>query len=516
MRLLTLVSGSIIVVIWTFIRHFSNGVNFDVVGQVGLVDQWTHGLHAGAQVGPTNYILKMPFYIVANSLHFLSPNDRLLVLALLFNLLTFWLLLVLFEKILDLYNLKNKTWLYMGMIWLATISGSVFWVDYANSRNLETVGGILFLYLTLKFLKRPSYRAGLVLTAVGGVAFFADSLQVFAIGIPLCLYVFGRWIFVRSKQNAVSAVGIGSATVGAYIVAKILFWLSTIILPVSYLNLPSAVPSLTLSNAGESVKSVFISTLKIFDSDFFKKPYTLNSIRELLDAAILIAVAYMAVRILLQKRAVPYPKVLILLIIVVNYAVYVASGQALQVETERYLIMVPLITVLLVAFWGANANYTFKPRLLLAWAACLVISSGLLFGALIVSVPSRYSKDAPRTDTITFLRSHGFQYAVTSREIGIPATYYALRTPTVLPTQCSADHRLIISTLFFDKASFAGLQHYKGDVPVILQNDGIKDGNYDCHTSDIIHQFGMPKSVLVVPGVGVAQIYDAQTLELGN
>src|SRR5436305_279765 len=65
-RYISLIGGVIVVCLWTLIRHISNGINFDVVGQVGVAQQWAHGHMSGTQLGATSYLLKMPVYFALN------------------------------------------------------------------------------------------------------------------------------------------------------------------------------------------------------------------------------------------------------------------------------------------------------------------------------------------------------------------------------------------------------------------------------------------------------------------
>ncbi|HET7320036.1 MAG TPA: hypothetical protein VFI84_00445 [Candidatus Saccharimonadales bacterium] len=506
----------LVVAIWTVIRHWTNGVNFDVVGQVGLADQWAHGIHSGAQLGPTNYLLKMPVYVVVNGLGFLSPHAKLLVLALAFNLATFALLYILFRKILGLYGADTRGWLMLGFVWLASISGSVFWLDYANSRNLETAGGIAFLYVVLKLVKKPALYTSIWLCLLGVIVFFADPLQVYVTALPISFYVLVVLAVQRRRFAAIIAGYVIGASGIAFVLSKLLFIATSSLLHITYLAVPSPLPSLSWHTVAASTQSVYVNTLKVFDAYFYKPPLGPNAIRELLNALILAGLLWLAIKLIINWRNTTPLQRLLLLAIAIDYAVFVASGQALQWETARYLVMVPLFTILLAASCAEGLIGMKRSAVQPLVITAIAISCLLLAGALVVSLPKRYQKDSFITATVAYMQSGNYAYSLSSREVGIPASYFGFGKTTVLPLLCQSDHSLHASTLFYDQAAFSGLQHYVGEVPVILQPQGIKYGNTFCTKADVLAQFGPPTREEMVPGVGIAEIYPANQVRVAQ
>ncbi len=499
---------------WTVIRSLTNGVNFDVVGQIGVTSQWAHGMHNGAQLGATNYLLKMPFYFVVNQLGFLSPHAKLLLLALVFNIATFVLLIVLFEKLLRLYKLTPNNWFYLTMLWLASISGRVYWLDYANSRNLETVGGIWVLYLGLRLLQKPDWRRAVATLGVGGIVFFADQLQLYIIGGGLVLYAGLLWLHRRSKRQFVGSAILGGSIIGGYIVAKILTTIATTLLPVSFLVAPKSPQTLSLHSIEQITLGFGRSTARIFDSSFYSAASAPNMLREFINAVVLVGLVLLAMYLWRQAKQRSLATVCGCCILAA-YGAYGVSGQASQPTTERYLIMVPLLLVLLCSSLNGA---TIRRRLVnIQWALAgiLLLSAVLTFGALVVSWPERYSKDAYITNTLTFLQQHNFDVAVSSRN-GIPVTYFSNDRTIVVPAICSPDRKLIESDLFFDKAAFATVQKQANLVPIIIPAGGIRSGNTTCTVQDIEAQLGQPSSQLVVPGIGIADLYQPNRIRLAD
>ena len=515
-QILTLVIGSCLVSLWTVLRHITNGVNFDVVGQIGVVQQWTNGLHQAVLIGPTNYVLKFPLYYVVNQIHFLTAMDRVLLLALLCNVLTFGFIFAIFDKTLTLYQIRERRWLYLAMGWLATIAGKTFWVDYANSRNLETVGGLLVLYLILDFWKRGRPRTLALLALAAALTFFADPLQMYII-VGGLLASFGGALAIKfTKQRQFQlwsrSAKITVAVGGAVIISKVISYATQHLLQISYLQAPRTNFNGQLSTVIQVAQNLGRNTLKIFDADIFKHPYSLNSLRALLNSVILVVVTALIIRLVARRRA-RASAYAGLTLIAVNYALYIASGQVLQWETSRYLVMIPLLTIGILVIHSDRLPKRHAKSLQLLWLTGLVASSVLLVGALVISWPQRHSKDAVIYNTISYLHQQHFPYALANREIGITATYFSQGSAQVLPMGCSADHRLQLTNLFYDSAGFASLQSYQGQVPIILENQGITYGKFYCSQNDIIAQFGQPDSIQKVAGLGSVLVYQADQLK---
>ena len=513
---IVLVLGSCVVVLWTVLRHITNGINFDVVGQIGVVEQRAQGLHSAVQLGSTNYVLKFPLYYIVNQLHFLAPMDRLLLLALICNVLTFGFIFALLIKLAELYGVRQRRWLYLAIGWLATIAGKVFWVDYANSRNLETVGGLLVLYMILKY-----WREGRKITLVGATAiavltFFADPLQLYIIigGLMVSLLVFlTKNYSMHTKALPLRrSTEVGIALMIAVAIAKILTGGSNLLLQISYLRAPIDHLNWRWSTVAPVLQSLGRNTLKIFDADVFKQPYSFNSLRNLLNVVILIAVVSIIIRLAVKRRLRPIGYIGLILMLV-NYGLYIASGQVLHAETSRYLVMIPLILLAIFVIHADRLPKVVSKNVAWLWLTGLTASSLLLAGAVGISWPQRHSKDAPIYAAVSYMNQQHFTYALANREFGVTATYFSQGAKRVLPMGCTSEHRLQMTNLFYDSAGFEGLQNYHGIVPIIIEKEGIRFDNYTCTQSDIIAQFGTPKSVQPVLGIGSALIYDANQLK---
>lgn len=508
-RTIVLLAGSAIILVWTLLRHITNGINFDVVGQVGLVEQWQHGLRAGAQIGPTNYLLKMPLYALVNTIHAIAPMNRLLLLAALCNVATFVLAFFILDKIRQLYHDVATGGFYLAVLWFATIYGGFAWADYANSRNVETLGGLLCVYFVLKYARYGRATDALTLGVTASVTFFADPLQAYVYGLGIFLYYFYGWLRVRNRDNWNLFWRLTAALSVSFGLSKLLFWIARAVLPVTFLNVPTVRPHLSGGSLRQALSHVGAASLQIYNADFLKRPYGPNTLRELLNAAILGGIIIAAVKLVRRKNHSGRPYGLLLSIGMSNLLVYVVSGQAFQVGTARYLFMIVLMSLVFIAWSASESSNLLSRKLYYIWLGMIIVSGLLLLGALVHDWPVRHSKDQPIYQTLAYLQRGHYHYALTTRQIGVTTTYIADDAVQALPVRCSAEHAISADTLFYDKGAFSGLDRYTEEVPIILQNNTITTGSNVCSQADIITQLGEPRREEFVPGIGYALIYTA-------
>lgn len=510
--LLTASIGSTVVAVWTVLRHITNGMNFDVIGQIGVAEQWARGLHDGAVFGSTNYLLKMPLYALVNLLGWLPPTTRLLILALVCSVGAFLLIYLLLRKIVRMYGVQDLTLLNLGVLWLAIIAGRVFWVDYANSRNLEVAGGLTVLYLALLIQQRSAdWRRWVGLVIAGSLVFFADPLQMYVIGGGIGLA--SLWVATRNNTHRRLALLTGSALFLAAVLSRVLAWVSTILLPVSYLTPPrtSVIFSIeTLSAIGQNIAT---STLRIFDINVFTKAFGVNSLRQLGSLLLLGLTVYV-----LARYRTSSPKRITAIfywLIIWNYLVYIVSGNAGTAITERYLIMVPLFVVALLALHGDALHQRVRRSLVTLWIATVTMSGLLLFGGIVVEWPDRYKLDQPMFRLAAFAKTDRYDLIVSSQELAIPTNYYAGYDTTIVPTACQGNGQIATKNLFYDQAAYhEKIGRTSGVTAVVFPSGGIISGTLQCSEEDIRTQLGTPIIRQEVSGVGILYEYRSNSASL--
>lgn len=499
-----------IICCWTLLRHITNGINFDVVGQVGVASQWSQGLHDGVTLGTTSYVLKIPLYMFADSISWLSPMNRLLVLALVCNMVAFSAIWVLIGRIMRLYGKPQPVLQSIAGLWLATIAGGMFWMDYANSRNIEIAGSLWLFYIVLRYIQKPSFRLAAGILILGSIVFFADPLQSYIYGCGVAF--FAIWsLVVRKRQDIRGLILFGAAVAGALLLGKLLGIISAELLKVTYLHAPSVPVALNASTIPTVCRHILLATLTIFDAQIFKDSLGPNTVRGILNMSVLVIVVVTIARSLRhQTKQYSDASKLALCLIAANYILYIVSGQATQASTARYLVDVPLFTAIL--FIVGRATIPSLHERAGRWVVMVCALSGLLvIGGLAISWPQRHSKDQHIYQTVAYLTANHVDVALSSREIGVTTTYFSHHTD-VLPLGC-AHGKLFLDNLFYDSASFRRANVYTGEVPIIIPAGGLRFGDGVCDMQQIIQQFGKPSREDVLLGIGTIYFYQNNRIQ---
>ncbi|MEI7675029.1 MAG: hypothetical protein WCI60_04825, partial [bacterium] len=186
---LVLILGSLFISLWTLARFFLKTPTFDLVGQQNLAYQWSKGFHAYSVIGPTNYIWKMfLLYMPLNAVPG-SPKVKLIILTVLINIIVFVSIYIILKKLLRLFMPTIGLGYYLAIFWFALISGSVYWIQFTNSRNLELVGGLLLVYLIIRNIKKENKPRYAILILLSSLLFFADPLQLYMSAVPGLAYL---------------------------------------------------------------------------------------------------------------------------------------------------------------------------------------------------------------------------------------------------------------------------------------------------------------------------------------
>ncbi len=484
MRLLAYTGSTVFISLWTVLRFFTQKTIFDLVGQQVLAQQLLHGGIAGAGIGVTNYIPKLLFLYVP--LHLLpgSPRIKLLLLTLAVNITTIVLLGLVLERILRKFGVKAGPFLWIGLLWLSMIAGSVFWIQFTNSRNLEVVGGVFLLYQGVCYVERSSWRRLVAVSLFATVLFFADTLQAYMSAIPLILY--GMTVAIRSRSfRAVSLLSV--SVVAAYIASGALLtvcaWLFSIhfvqnggglVIPSAHNLLPYAVNSLRAlihlySGGADAGKLREICNLAFLAGMIALCIYSIR--RKLLPSRLVLFIGY---------------------ILLVNELVYVVSGQAHNTDTERYLIMTAPSLILLLG--SAQASRRNLRVATVASAAILIAVNGLFLAkTCIASSDWRFTQDAHLVSVAHYMQDNPNLLPYASMDTAIPMSYlYGSDAVAPLPLSCQGSSLLKTST-FYSKTAYQRQEDtIRKMVAIILDGDTITNTPNVCNRSTILKQFGEP------------------------
>jgi hypothetical protein len=486
--ILTLISGSIIMSMWTLFRFFTKPIIFDLVGQQVLAQQWFNGFTGGSITAPTNYIFKIFFiYMPLHALN-IPPHIALIAMTLFINIATFVCLFFVTKKLLQILKIPVSGFFYLAMLWLASAAGAIFWIQFANSRNLEVAAGVLLLYLGLKFIEKPSRVLAATITVFSGLLFFADPLQLYTTGLVIVIFV--GTLFLSHKLSLKRASILVTSIILGFIFSLLINVLVRHVFELSFNQVSSVSQSLAvLSHPLKVVEQTTLANVR-----FVANTYDIGRLSQLING-LLLAVSILASIWLIVKRKLAKRTVLFIGIAFITIElVYIASGQVLSDgDTSRYLIMLaPVIVIMisLLTFLPARIKSLVKIIFIIG----LFINITLLAHATLSSRTNTLNVNIKQS-TYDYLKAHDISYAYASMDTAIPATYLYPTEPSILPLSCS-DGTLLQATTFYDKAAYSHVQsQISGEVALIFDGQVITNAPQVCTVAQAVSQFGAPEQM---------------------
>lgn len=509
-RVLAYLGGSSLVAIATLTRFFTDRTVFDLVGQQVLTNQWLHGYMSGSNLGITNYLPKMLLFYTP--MHYLpgSPRLKLIVLTLAINIVTFVLIGLLLEKLLQHFKLKVGLMFYASLLWLGAIANSVFWLQFSNSRNLEVAGGLLLLYLGLKYLEQTSTKRLILITGFAGIIFFADNLQLYMTAVPLLMY---GLITTDRKKSFKPLAALAGAIIGGYVISKLLLLVVGNLFAISFLTangggLRASISS--ISTIGSGLVGVMKGYVHLFAGASFAGKAR-EGVNLLLFAVVSASFGWAIFKRQFNKRL----ALLVGLVIVIDSMVYFASGQALQGDTERYLIMtVPII--LLAASSLKTSSYNRKYVKCFAGLVSFVFLVNLagLGAHLGSSWNTNFPADKHLNSAANYQQAHPDTQLYGSMIVGLSLAFYDdSSTQAPLPLAC-ANGRLVKNRTFYDQAVFSYQEKQKyQQAALILDGSSIVNTPYNCPEAAIIKQLGSPIRIDETSDSSLVLVYPTETLK---
>lgn len=503
----TLVVGSVLVVFWTLFRFFISASNFDLVGQQVMIAQWLTGGMDGAVVGPTHHLVKA--FLIFVPLDWLNLSPRLLLIGatLVVNVITFVAVVYFAQKIVHELGVKPRGAFYWAAVWLATVAGSVFWIHYINSRNLEVAAGVLLVYLAIRLVRPGSVRFvywmgfGVLAAAV----FFVDPLQLYMTGLPIAVYALvSSWI---EKANIARAATITAVLLAGAVAAKGMTALVSAWLGVIFIESAPALQSLAavLASPIQAAIGLVKSNLMLFSG-----AHEMGHARMYLNAALFAVLLAIWIWAAVRKKISQKATVFVLTFFVIGELAYFASGQSLNDGTSRYLIMLAPAMLVLIA---SLPKIKFVPWLI---GAVVAVNAVMLTVAFIGESRGAFSKDAHIRDTKEYLDSRDFAYVYGSMDTALPYAYFYPDATPILPLTCH-DGKLQKSNLFYSQKSYITNESRSTDeVAVILDGSSINNHPHACNSDGVIVQLGQPQRTEATPGGSAVLIYKSEARNVSD
>jgi len=502
--------GSLIVSAWTMLVFFVKPSTFDLVGQQVLSRQWMSGFHSSAVVGPTNYILKIILlYIPLNHLPG-SARLKLVLITLLLNIVTYILLVFIIKRIYKLFfnNLSNK--FYLVSLWLATIAGSMYWINYSNSRNIEIVGGLFIVYLGLKLNEKTKLLRYFLIAGLSGIVFFADPLQLYMSAIPLIVYLGFKFLFYnRSKSEFITVTKLVVSIFIGYFVSQVLNYLAKRIFGVKFIGLT------THAQGYSRVQTLLHGTIPSFKhlAQLYTAGYQLGRVVEAINIGFTVIIVLIGIYYVFKKLIPRKFSWFVAIFWISNLFFYVLSGQSLQTGTERYLIMtVPIMVLVFVSV--IQTKHKLRQAILYLTSLVVALNFVVLISNLGIDLNPSFSKDNHIYSVINFMEANHYSYSYSGMYTGLPSDYFSNGSVNLLPLSCNPRGNLTASYLFFDASyyKYVTLKDQKY-VPLILDGNQINNLPNICTEQNIVSEFGSYTSSTKLSDGSTVLIYQSNKLQ---
>lgn len=507
----SLVIGSVLVTAWTLLRFWTERSIFDLVGQqvlartlldLGLID---------ATVGATHYITKIFLVYIPFELLGIDPRISLILMTLLINIGAFVAMALAIRSILRQLRVSSSPGLAVGLVWLASTAGSIFWIEFANSRNIEVAAGLWTIALGLRFLNHPGVASGIQWLILAAITFFMDPLQIYMTGLPLLAYFAIALAAQHNRSNwreGTATFGAAAAALlGAYVLARMLLAVIVGATGITVISDTDSVLGLAsvLGNIGEAIKGSVTSNVRIF-AGYMEDGGRLRQVVAILGLGLALAIWTISV----ARRKITKSAVVFVLVFMVSIQVaYLASGQSINGDTSRYLIMAaPIIVIAIASISPSRLRHIALSGMFIV----VLANTAYLLSVLPSAWHDRFSNDERLSVVAQLVGNSSNTTFYSSMDTALPAMFYH-PGHTVLPLGCS-EHRLTKSQTFYSSSAFDTLQARPAQYAAIILDGGDQITNHPsvCTRVDIEQQLGPPTLVKELSDGTRALYYPRQTI----
>ncbi|MFZ1249711.1 MAG: hypothetical protein WAQ24_05330 [Candidatus Saccharimonadales bacterium] len=517
--------GAVVVALETLLRFARQPLVYDTVGQQVLSEQLLRGTADGGYIGATHYFLKMFLVYIPFDLLRISPRLGLILMTILVNVVSFLGIVLLAQRLLAVFKTipqrhnsktlnQKKFYISLGLTSLlfAVFYSSLFWIQFANSRNLEVVGAFAVMVLGVEYLQKQTFKRAVVLGILLLLLAFSDTLlfacsvvSLLLFGVALALHQMWRvknWII--SKRFLIPIVVLIGTAAGAYAVGVLLLRVAQQVTGISILSAPINPQPFTLMTA----KTIMVAFVRLFTNAW--APYHLVQLAAIGVVALIVCLFFYGT---MQSH-----RRLMLLVLIgsaVTVCLYGASGQVLNGDTSRYLIfLVPLFVVM--SMVAVERVFSWKyPLVLGILCGISIIGVGFLYYApsLIANKPQQMRS---QYGLVQALPGANIAMVYASMDTSLPLSYLSRGTTAALPVACK-DARLLRGYLFYGARQYTNHEaamRLRPQVVLLVDPGGnIANATQVCNEAAIQTQFGMPTHRQPVAGGYVALFFETQDFQ---
>lgn len=505
--IVTIFLSCTIVSIWTIFRFLSQPINFDLIGQQLLARHWLSGYTEGVLTAPTNYIFKIFVFYMPAEIFNLDPTLFLILSTLLINILTIIGIYYILYRILKKFSIDPGMYFNMMFLWISTIAGSVFWIQFSNSRNLEIVAGLGIIYLGIRCYEGKSLVSLIPFVIYLALVFFSDPMQIYVSGTILAAYIILDSLFL-DRRNKKSAIKVLIVILIAFLLSLAIQLFARKFFGIVFFKVGSLNQSLdVLNNLSPAIKQTIRNILDIFSGteEMGRWRRRLNNVFTLYLFAMTVWL-YMKYKLYNHNRKL---MVLIVLALVFPVAIYFASGQPLLPGTSRYLIMLFPGLIMLIATLEAVP----KQSLIAIFTVVILVNSYGLIRSLAGVSNNRLEGIDVLERRYDYIVGSDFSYGYADMSTAIPAEYFFGRDSdkVIFPLDCR-DNKLYKVNLFFDKGVFDKIEDRDKKTSIIVGKELIRGPLSDCGVEDIKNQLGEWSDIEELGDGDLALIYPSQVM----
>lgn len=441
----------------TFFSLTQRVMHGDLVAQQLMILQWTTGTeHVYATAEATNYIIKFPFYWLMEQL-IASPLATVITTAIGLNIVGWGLAWLFLYKIISLVGWstkKTRATLAILMVYVATISDSVYWILFPNSRNLEVALMIAVMYgilWTAKNAKRMKWYNYLLLPTVFGVIFANDLMAMVLIAAPLGLYyviklgvsALRRASYTEAVSSIAPLLVIGLSAIFYKLLNR--FALSHIFVTPDKAG-GAAIPD--LASTPETILGLGFSALHQLGVDIFGRPLVAFDtapylINWLVLAAIVAAICIALKNVSYRKNGVVQATALTLIFLpVIVFLTGFSSAEGIGIGSARYMIVLPFLVIVLVVGAVRYMRPAVAKKVTLSLMALVMVSTLAFLTAYgretvyAVRDQAWETRNARVYELIDVMAEHGISKGYSSIQTAQTVTYFTEQKTLMLPVAC--------------------------------------------------------------------------------
>lgn len=463
--LITVIVGVVIITVNTLWIFLTRPLHGDMVAQQLAVQQWLHGVPMeGLMVGPTNYIIKLPFYVLIEGLFgWLSPFMRLVATSLFMTIGGWVFSLWITRRIIHTYVSKDKIVLmFVSLLFILVAIGSsgIYLLNFPNSRNIEVALMLAAIYLYIRASERARSKWDYILLfIVTFLIYINDKYALYVVGGAAAVYLAARIImdWYRRKPGlnlpACYTLTVVVLTLIAHALATPLI---TAVTPIDITwSPPAEVKVLSVEEVGERVTGLSMAIVQNLGMPIIGKELNLRLYPYLVT---LVLVLYLLILFITGRKSRYWDDHLmhfLVTVMAVSLALPLASG----LTQPRYIIIFPFVLIIFATILFNNV-VTNRAKYHIKFLSVGTLLGAILFAFLYIpmvhlAIEKENWRIANREiyQLIRIANENEIEKAYMTMQHAQPVTYLNPDGLLALPLSCEDDASLGVNDVLIERST---------------------------------------------------------------